>query len=181
MRSFETLETERLILRKLSPDDIKYLFANFDQPYLMTFFGLETEEEFEIEKSRNEGGYTTHNRSICMFQLIEKSKREVIGSCSYHNWYTIHKRSEIGYHLRNDSYKNKGYMKEALGAIIQYGFNVLNLNRIEAFVGTNNTPSLRLMQHYKFTREGVLKQHFYINNKFEDSAVFALFKADYEA
>ena len=72
-------------------------------------------------------------------------------------------------------------MKEALGAIIQYGFNVLNLNRIEAFVGTNNTPSLRLMQHYKFTREGVLKQHFYINNKFEDSAVFALFKADYEA
>jgi hypothetical protein len=44
---------------------------------------------------------------------------------------------------RYENYKRKGLMTEAVSSIIDYGFNKLNLHRIEALVGSNNIPSLK--------------------------------------
>lgn len=176
--NFETLETERLILRKLSPEDFKYVFDNYSKEESMVFFGFQTEEEFQTGKQKSDKGYATHNRSIAFFQLIDKTSNTVIGACGFHNWYFDHRRAEIGYNMINDSYKNQGFMTEALEKIIDYGFTKMNLHRIEALVGTENIPSLKLMEKFNFTKEGVLKEHYFINNKFEDSVIFSRLASD---
>ena len=98
-----------------------------------------------------------------------------IGWCGYHTWYTPHRRAEIGYQIAEE-YQNRGLMKEALVPIIDYGLNKMNLQRIEAYVGEENTASLRLMEIFEFKKEGLLKKHYNIDGINVDSLVFGLLK-----
>lgn len=73
-------------------------------------------------------------------------------------------------------------MSEAVSAIIDYGFNCLNLNRIEALVGAANTPSLRIMANNYFVQEGVLRQHFLAGGSYyEDAILFSRLQSEYKA
>jgi RimJ/RimL family protein N-acetyltransferase len=141
--------------------------------------GLISKEEYLIEENKYKGGYSTYNRSIVYFQLTYKADNKIIGAAGFHNWLDEHKRAEIGYALKDDHYKNKGLMNEALSFIINYGFEKMDLHRVEAYVGTNNVPSLKLMSKYKFVKEGLLREHYFINNVFEDSVVFSLLRDEY--
>ena len=70
-------------------------------------------------------------------------------------------------------------MSEAVEKIIRYGFEELNLNRIEAIVGPENVPSLRLMEKNGFVQEGRLRKHYPSENGFEDSLVFGLLREEH--
>lgn len=82
--------------------------------------------------------------------------------------------------VKDISNRSQGLMTEALHAVIEHGFTKMNLHRIEALVGIENTPSLKLMQKFKFTQEGILRQHYFINDKYEDSVVFSLLREEYD-
>lgn len=121
---------------------------------------------------------TTFNKTFALFHILENEKN--IGWCGIHTWYTDHARAEIGHVMSNETSKGKGIMSLALKAVIDYGFNTINLHRIEAFVAPNNLPSLKLMEKYNFTKEGHLREHYFKNNKMEDSVVFSLLKSEYK-
>lgn len=179
--TFEILETQRLRLRKLTPEVFDYIFNNYSEEQICAFLGLRSEQEFLREHEKYWEGLSTYNRSFLYFQLLQKDTARVLGWCGFHTWYIDHRRAEIGYVLYEESDHRKGYMSEAILPIIAYGFGPMNLNRIEAFVGPNNTPSLLLMQKLHFTPEGYLRQHYISNGVIEDSLLFSLLKADHEA
>ena len=176
---FETLETDRLILRKLTDEVYQYLLKNCTDTEIMEHLGFKTAEELAKEKPKFTQGYTSYGKTLLLFQLIDKTSNTVIGWCGYHTWYTPHFRAEIGYVLDDNEFKNKGLMTEALKRIIEYGFNDLNLHRIEAFVGKDNPPSLKLMNKFGFVQEGHLKEHYNNKGVLEDSLLFALLKSNY--
>lgn len=171
---FKTYTTERLILRRLTPEDFIYVFEHYSDTEIKDFLGLTSDEEFLKELNKFENGYTTYNRSIEFFQIIDKETKRVIGGCGFHNWYLDHNRAELGYAITNEVYRGLGVMTEALKVVIEHGFTKMKLHRIEALVGTTNTPSLKLMEKFAFKQEGVLKQHYFINNEYQDSMVFGL-------
>lgn len=171
--NFETIETKNLLLKGLSPNDMKSIFENHSKAEIKNLLGHRSEEDFLKEESKYKNGYSSYNRSFKLFLIIDKSSNTIIGRCGIHNWNVEHKRAEIGYVMEEESYKRKVLMTEALGAIIEYGFTKLNLNRIEALVGIGNTASLRLMEKYNFVKEGVLRQHYFTAGKFEDSVMFS--------
>lgn len=173
---FETIETERLILRKLTDEVYRYLLNNCTDTEIMEQLGIKTTEELANEKEKIKQSYTSYGKTLLLFQLIDKKTNAIIGWCGYHTWYTKHFRAEIGYVLSEETFKAKGLMTEALKRIIDYGFNELNLNRIEAFVGKDNIPSLKLMGKFGFVQEGLLKEHYNNNGVLEDSLLFALLK-----
>lgn len=175
--TIEELETPRLRLRIITEEVMD--FINLSPCDLMAFLGLQSKEELEKEKKRYEGGLSTFNKKFINFQLLEKSSGQMVGWCGFHTWYIDHRRAEIGYHLLNDSFKGKGLMSEAIQPIIEYGFSVMNLHRIEAFVGPDNLPSMKLMGKMNFKKEGHLKEHYFKNGKMEDSVVFALFSYEF--
>lgn len=176
---FEIIETDRLKLYKLDEENYPYLFTDFEDEELMKFFGYETEEELATEKDRYHDGLTSYRKSFVWFIIKLKETGKTIGSCGYHTWHTFHSRAEIGYSLLKDEYKGKGYMKETITPIIKYGFENMNLQRIEALVGPDNEPSLKLMQHFGFVKEGHLREHYFKNGKHEDSVAFSLLKSEY--
>jgi ribosomal-protein-alanine N-acetyltransferase len=180
MLPFETLSTERLLLRKLTPEIFDYIYAHYSDAELMAFLGTANEAALAIEKEKHRKGLSTHNKSFCYFQILDKDTQKIIGWGGYHTWYLDHNRAEIGYGLFDDAYKQKGIMSEALKALLDYGFEQMKLHRVEALIGKDNVASLSLVQKFGFTQEGLLREHYFTNNTMEDSVVFGLLKQEYQ-
>jgi [ribosomal protein S5]-alanine N-acetyltransferase len=176
----EILETKRLYLKKIPAEVYTSMFENYSEAEIKKLFGLTSDEEFIKEKKKSQGGYTTYDRTVLSFLLVSKDTNETIGKSGYHNWYKDHRKAEIGYVLHKEENKRKGYMSEALKAILDYGFSTMNLNRIEACISPANIASLNLIKRYGFTREGLLRQHYIREGEIQDSYIFSLLKEEYE-
>ncbi|SCY52135.1 GNAT family N-acetyltransferase [Flavobacterium caeni] len=172
---FEILQTGRLYLRKLTGDQWQEILERSSDLEVIDFLGV-AREDLAKERKKTEKGFETHNKSLLIFQLVDKQSGQIIGWCGYHTWYLDHARAEIGYGLFDDAFKRKGLMTEAMRAVIDYGFDAMQLNRIEAFVGTQNTASLQTLAKFGFVREGLLKSHYFKNGVYEDSLVFGLLR-----
>ena len=172
--TFETINTERLTLRKIDPEKIKEILDLQSTEEQKRLLGVSTNEDLEKERKRVEGGYETFNKKLLIFHILWKDNEEVLGWCGFHCWYVDHRRAEIGYQIFNDQNWGKGIMSEAMKAVIEYGFGTMNLHRIEAFIGSENKASLRLAEKNGFVKEGVLKEHYCNKGVMEDSVVFGL-------
>lgn len=176
---FKYIETNRLLLRKMDESVLHYLKGISNDEELGLFFGIKGEKLIQKEKNRLIGGYTTFNKKILIFHLINKKTQTVIGWCGYHTWYIDHSRAELGYMIYDEENRNKAYMKEALKATLDYGFKKMDLQRVEALVGAENEPSLKLIEKYGFQKEGCLRNHYRVNGTYEDSLFFGLLKEEY--
>lgn len=177
---FECISTERLILRKLTPEVYDFVYANYTDEELCTFLGLHANDELEKEKSKYSLGLKTYNRRFLIFQIIEKRSNAILGWCGFHTWYTDHRRAEIGYVLNSVEYMGKGIMSEAVTSVLDYGFTSMQLNRIEAFVGLENDASTNILKKMGFIKEGILREHYCKNGMIEDSILYALLARDYK-
>jgi ribosomal-protein-alanine N-acetyltransferase len=175
---FIMLDTPRLKLRALTQEVYDYVFIQYDTDDLLRFFGCDMAGLAEERRKQREG-LAMYGKSLLIFQLIEKKSDTVVGWCGFHTWYLSHSRAEIGYVLTKEESKRKGYMSEALPAVLRYGFEVIHLKRIEALVGPDNVASLKLIRSMGFRPEGVLREHYFTNGRFEDSLVFALLSREF--
>ncbi len=174
------IETDKLKLQRVDPKIFHELFSSHSQEEIMSFFGFINEQEFLKEKERFESGATMYNKSFLYFLIMEKKSGKTIGSCGFHTWYLSHGRAEIGYAISYDEMKRKGFMTEAIRRVIEYGFDEMHLNRIDAFIGPFNEASIRLVERIGFKREGLLRQHYSKNGKSEDSLVFGLLRSEFQ-
>ncbi|MGV3459627.1 MAG: GNAT family N-acetyltransferase [Flavobacterium sp.] len=172
------IETPRFTLRIVTPEVYNHAMEDLGDVELMEFFGLD-EAGLAKQKSRQAGGLTTFNKSFVNFYPIDKATGKVIGWCGYHTWYTDHNRAEVGYHLNADESKRKGYMTEILAAVLRYGFDVMNLHRVEALTATYNVASIKTLEKFGFTHEGTLREHYLVDGKHEDSPIFSLLRHEF--
>jgi [ribosomal protein S5]-alanine N-acetyltransferase len=176
---YETIETPRLLLRIITPEVLDNMFGTLSESELKQELGSETEEEWQKELWRYDGSYTKYNQSMVFFQLRDKNSGAFLGGCGFHTWFPEHRRAEVGYHLKNQEMMGKGLMTEALKPVIEYGFETMSLNRIEAVIGPDNLASQRLVKRLGFEQEGYMKQHYNSNGVLVDSILFALLREDY--
>lgn len=174
------LETERLLLKELNIDILQYLFNKLPDEEIISYLGLPSAQALETERTFIPKGYASYKIAFQNFLIINKETNSVIGRAGFHTWHTKHARAEIGYAISSDDNKRKGYMGEALKAIIAYGFNEMDLNRIEAYIGLNNIPSHKLVKALGFIQEGVAREHYCNNGRIEDSACYSLLKREYK-
>jgi [ribosomal protein S5]-alanine N-acetyltransferase len=91
--------------------------------------------------------------------VLRREDGEPLGTCSFHKWSRVHARAEIGYDL-SPAFWGRGYMSEAVGAMLYYGFGPLGLHRVEVQVALPNTPSTKLLHRLGFQLEGVLRAYY---------------------
>ncbi|MCL4160532.1 UNVERIFIED_CONTAM: hypothetical protein GTU68_044769 [Idotea baltica] len=113
------------------------------------------------------------------WHLISKNSREVIGWCGFHKWKLKHDWAEVGYVLSKEGFRKQGLMTEALHRIVEHGFKEMNLNRISAYVGPDNEPSLKLVKGLGFQQEGHLREDYRTPDGLADSLAFGLLKRDF--
>ena len=86
--------------------------------------------------------------------------------------------AEVGYSLARDFW-GRGYMTEALRAVLQYGFDGLNLNRIEAQHETTNPASGAVMRKCHMQHEGTLRSRLFNKGRYVDVELYAILRRDY--
>jgi [ribosomal protein S5]-alanine N-acetyltransferase len=173
------IPTERLILKSITPEIIHELFNTKTKEEIIAYFGFE-EPEYEHHKTMHEKGMETDRISLFFFLIIEKQTNLPIGVCGFHTWNKSHNRTEVFYHIYNEKDKQKGFMTETLKTVLNFGFNELNLHRIQAMVDANNIPSVKLLLRYGFLKEGTMREDYVVNGINEDSDCYSLLKWEWK-
>ena len=109
--------------------------------------------------------------------IVDKKTGRLVGTIGYMNYDMDNASVEIGYSLAKWMW-NGGYMTEALRRVIDYTFDAMDINRIEAQHELDNPASGRVMEKCGMRREGVLRQRLYNKGKFVDVALYAILKDD---
>lgn len=173
------IETERLIMKEITPGFWDHAFRNWNDEALKNYFGY-TDEGLPTEKEKHGMGLENYHISFRNFVMVTKDTNTVLGRIGFHTWYTRHHRAEIGYGIEDKIHRGKGYISEALKALLIYGFEEMGLYRAEALTAPDNIPSIKALQKYGFQLEGVLRGHYYINGEQSDSNCYSLLKPEYE-
>jgi hypothetical protein len=74
---FEIIETERLLLRKSGIEQLNFVFTNYADEELSTFLGAYTDTALATDKERFKQGFTSYNRSVVIFHLLNKTDNKV--------------------------------------------------------------------------------------------------------
>ncbi|QMU30915.1 GNAT family N-acetyltransferase [Adhaeribacter radiodurans] len=147
---FPEIKTDRLLLRKLKYSDWKEIsFLRSDETvnqYVDRPSAESQEEANNFIKRINENVDLHRSFYWCISQL---GNNEMIGSICLWNISEDRKTAEVGYDL-HPHFQGCGIMSEALISILHYGFNNLNLEKIEAFTHRNNESSRRLLLKNNF-------------------------------
>ena len=85
---------------------------------------------------------------------------------------------ELGYALRREDW-GKGYATEAANLMIEFGFNVLHLHRLQAACGPDSRSSQRLLARLGFSPEGRLRHHVFTNAAWRDSLLYSLLEHEW--
>lgn len=173
---FPIIETERLILRKLETKDINDLFEILSSERVTKYYGKYPMENLsEAEDLILKFHKAFEDQKSIRWGIELKETNRIIGTCGFHCWNKNHFRAEVGYEL-GEAFWNKGYATEAIFAILKYGFEFMELERIEAIVYPENKYSEKLLLNLGFEHEGLLKKYANFRDKQQDLNIFAIFR-----
>ena len=81
--------------------------------------------------------------------------------------------------IYNPQFWSKGYGKETTQLVLQYSFDILNLNRVQLHVATNNIKGIKAYESAGFKIEGTLREAMYHNNKYVDFYVMSILRREF--
>jgi ribosomal-protein-alanine N-acetyltransferase len=172
------LETERLVLRELILEDAPAIFQNYSDAEATEFI-MEPLTSLEQAQNLVQEFIDEYKQGERVFwAVVLKENNAFLGTCSYEGFHWEDFRAEIGYDLTK-GYWGRGFMTEAVQAVIRYGFESLGLNRIEASTFPQNNRSISLLRRLHFQHEGTFRQNSWFKVKFWDEVFFALLKEDW--
>lgn len=171
---FPVLCTGRLLLRELKNEDRREIFFLRSDKRVLAFLGKEPARRMQeaAEFIRMIKQSVEEKQSILWGIALRESPEVIIGTICFWNLQKENHRAEIGYVL-HPGYWRKGIMKEALIAVLQYGFAELKLHSVEARLLAANTPSARLLEAVGFVKEGHLKEELYFRGNFYDTIIYS--------
>jgi ribosomal-protein-alanine N-acetyltransferase len=174
---FPTLETPRLQLREIVPADAPALFAVHGDPASMRWFGNDPVPDLAAVAKLVDvfASWRRQPNPGTRWGIQPKGQTELVGSCGLFAWNRAWRKCTLGYEL-NASARGQGLMHEALQACLAWGFEHMQLNRVEALVHPQNAASLRSVERLGFVREGLLRQAGYWGGQHHDMLQFGLLR-----
>lgn len=175
---FPELETKRLRLREITLDDAQAIYRCFSHPDVTRYYGQEAFTELAQAEQLVDfwKGSRSENRGM-RFGIEIKGRHGLIGTVGYNAWSPRHKRAEIGYELHPDHWR-QGYAREAVSAVLSFGFRDLGFVRVGAVVFARNEASQALLQGLGFEREGMLRSYMVQDGVSYDTYLYSLLRAD---
>lgn len=178
---FPVLETERLHLRRMTMDDAGFYLKHFSDPSIVSMSAVEAPKDMEaaIAELREYCVDIFTSDSGIRWGITLRNDPNLIGTLGFYKWVKNARHAEIGYDL-DATHRRLGIMTEALTAVLDYMFNEVELNRVQALTDPTNTPSVRLLDKLGFRQEGVLRDHTYFRGKYLNDLLFSLLRREWD-
>jgi [ribosomal protein S5]-alanine N-acetyltransferase len=183
MKSFDpfpVLETPRLVLRELVIEDAEAVFRNSSDPQVARFLGRDPDASLEVSLKRVQSCVDAlKEHTGIRWAITLRGDPTLLGTVGFWKWNKPSFYAEIGYEL-GPAHWNKGYMTEAVRAALAFGFEHMDLNRVEANTDPDNLASRRVVEKLGFTHEATLRQNWFYAGKFLDSVIYGLLKSEFK-
>ena len=174
------LDTERLILRRITLDDVDDMYEYAKNSSLTKYLTwsphpdkAHTFEYVSYLQTRYKSG------EFFDWAVTLRDSGKMIGTCGFTRFDFQHNFGEIGYVINSD-YHGIGIATEAVGEVVKFGFDKLLLNRIECKFIIDNVASRRVMEKSGMTFEGVHRQGMLIKGVYRDIGVCSILRSEYE-
>ncbi|MFZ2509047.1 MAG: GNAT family N-acetyltransferase [Steroidobacteraceae bacterium] len=176
-----TLAAPQVMLRWLTEADVEAIYAIFSDPEVMRYWS--TLPMSDIAQARRliadiHDGFRTQR--LFQWGVARLEDDRIVGTCTLFAINQSQGRAEIGYALGR-GFWGRGYMNEALTALLDFAFGSLSMRRLEADVDPRNTGSLRALERLGFRREGLLRERWRVNGESQDSVVLGLLGDDWRS
>lgn len=176
--TFPTFTTNRLLFRQLQLEDAQGIYQLFSDPEAMKLDGGQTLGNiYEAQQFIQHYSQPPSQTDFIRWAVTSKNQRTFYGTAGFHNWDRDAQTAEIGGECRRQFW-NKGIATEAYQALISFGFNAMNLNRIYAYVNPKNSAAKKILEKAPFRKEGYLRQAKKWGGRFVDIEVYGLLKSD---
>lgn len=173
------LETERLTLRKMSLDDTDDMYEyskNSDVTKFLSWMPHENKAYTYDYLNYLQNRYKTGD--FFDWAIVCRQSEKMIGTCGFTRFDFPNNSAEIGYVI-NPKYSGKGIATEASARVIRYGFEILNLERIECKYIVGNIASRRVMEKNGMTFEGIRRHGMLVKGEYRDVGVCSILKKDF--
>lgn len=175
------IETERLLLRPYREADIDVLHDIQSRPEVVRYLYWEPRTREQVEKVIRESGDQIDGEGGGLTLAIQpRDSDTMVGDVvlMYHS--EVHRQGEIGYVLHPD-HQGHGYATEAAAALLQLGFEGLDLHRIIARVDARNAPSAAVLRRIGMRQEAHLLENEWFKGGWSDELDFAILAAEWRA
>jgi ribosomal-protein-alanine N-acetyltransferase len=169
------LFTNRLKLRPLSKDDAQDMFEYTSQQASTKYLSWDPHSNIGrtisfLEELESKYG-SIHSEFSWGIELKETGK--MIGVVKLFDISSASRRAEVSYIL-NSNFQGKGYINEAIAAVIEFCFSEMKLIRVQARCSTDNIASEKVMQKAQMSFEGILKKYWILKGEIKDVALYAI-------
>jgi len=180
-RQFPRLMAKRVILRQGLKTDVEAIFDIKCRSSLTANYAQEPHRQPEdsdrwLERARD--SFANQKDMLWVVELAEKQC--VIGSVTLWNLHEMDECAELGYEIHPD-FEGRGYMSEAVQAVLDFGFNSLGLQRVEALPLARNRPSRKLLERNGFILEGVLRRKICFHDEFLDQCIYSVLRDEWRS
>ena len=175
-----TIELEGARLRPLRAADAAAVYAYLRDPAVTEFTsypvvsGPLVEEMIERYLSRWAAG------ELSKWGIAVPHDDRIVGTCGFNEWSKIHRWAELAFDLA-PTHWGKGLMRQAVAAVLQWTYRQDQVNRVHAFVRSDNARSERLLERSGFVREGCLRSFRVCRGQPHDFYIYGLLRSDWSA
>lgn len=174
-------ETPRLVLRAFRHADARDLFAVFSDPEVFRY--IPVGGWTQVDEAHQRIARDVEKMAAGEYIRLALERREdgrVLGEVLLFNFGAESRRAELGYALGRAAW-GLGYASEALSPLVDYGFEHLDLNRIEAVIDPRNAASARVLERLGFVHEGNQRERYVTRGETSDGGLWGLLRRDREA
>lgn len=178
------IETERLLLRPLTPDDVDAVHSYQSLEEVCAYLPYEPRSREEVEKRLGDPGFTRSTldaeKQVLVLAVVLKETGRVIGDVLLFWHSELHRSGELGYELHPDHW-GRGIVTEAGRAVLGLAFEELGLHRVVARIDALNTASAAVLRKLGMRQEAVLVENEWFRGRWSDEVDFAILDREWEA
>jgi len=170
------LRTSRLVLRPFENDDAADLLRVFAEPDVVRYWSSSAWTDIaQAEAMIAEARQAYRDGGLARYAIALAGTNRLIGICNLRGFFEQNRRCELGYALGR-AYWGQGFAAEALEALLDHAFHVLDINRIEADIDPRNEASARLLEKLGFRKEGYMPERWIVHGEKADTAFYGLLR-----
>lgn len=176
------LQTKRLNIRELQQADVGNVHILHSLPETDEFNTLGIPENLQVTEAIINNWLEEKQReprNNYVFGIDLNDSNQFIGLIAINLGRAKFRRAEVWFKIHKD-YWNNGYTTEALLKLLDFGFNHLNLHRIEAGCAVENVASARVIEKAGMVREGMCRKDLPIRGAWKDSYSYAILEEDFK-
>lgn len=176
------ITTGRLLLREFVESDWRAVLAYQSDPRYLRYYQWTHRTAVDVRRFVQMFIEQQHERPRSKFQLavVLPEGARLIGNCGIRILSARSLNAELGYEIAPD-YWGKGYATEAARAMLRFGFEKLEMHRIQANCVAQNTASARVLEKIGMVREGRLRQNVWMKQRWWDTLLYAVLVQEWRA